>query len=384
MTRSARFVAASACIAACLLGPLAAALERGGELREGFLDDGAVGRVVEQRVESLAHRALGPLQRGATRGGDREAYRASIAADRRALDHAVGDERVDPGRHGGSGECELAGEAARTLLAAHDQGEEAVLREGQLGAGPLELTRHPRERQEVEVQAVPGLRLGRAHGWECSEHFGTLTVTTLMDSGRPPRGGPIGGVHPGVMKPKHAVSTFTGVVDAQPSEDVVLIRWPEEEARLERLRAVGAPRLLLVGEALSAPTSVDPLEDWIRLPAAEDDLRTRVATLAARAGQTVAAPTVDVDGILRHRGQWVTLSPVERALASALVDRFGAVVGRDTLVRRAWPGGSPTRNALDVHMLRLRRRIATLGLEVRTVRARGYLLQAVEGEPPGT
>jgi biotin operon repressor len=29
-------------------------------------------------------------------------------------------------------------------------------------------------------------------------------------------------------------------------------------------------------------------------------------------------------------------------------------------------------------MLRLRRRISTLGLEVRTVRARGYLLQALE------
>jgi DNA-binding response OmpR family regulator len=36
----------------------------------------------------------------------------------------------------------------------------------------------------------------------------------------------------------------------------------------------------------------------------------------------------------------------------------------------------PTRNALDVHVLRLRRRIAPLGLEIRTVRARGYLLQA--------
>jgi biotin operon repressor len=30
-------------------------------------------------------------------------------------------------------------------------------------------------------------------------------------------------------------------------------------------------------------------------------------------------------------------------------------------------------------MLRLRRRIAPLGLEVRTVRARGYLLQALDG-----
>jgi hypothetical protein len=184
------------------------------------------------------------------------------------------------------------------------------------------------------------------------------------------------------MKPKHAVSTVAPVVDAQPTDEVVLIRWPEEEARLERLRATGAPRLLLVGETLAAPSPVDPLEDWIRLPAAEDDLRTRVATLAARAGRTDAGPTVDGDGILRHRGQWVTLSPVERSLASALVERFGAVVGRDTLVRRAWSGGKPTRNALDVHMLRLRRRIAPLGLEVRTVRARGYLLQAAERRPP--
>ncbi len=167
-------------------------------------------------------------------------------------------------------------------------------------------------------------------------------------------------------------------VDDGPMVDVVLLRWPEEEARLERVRGAGSPRLLLVGGELAPPASIDPLEDWIRLPAAEEDLRARVATLSARAGKALVAPTVDADGLLRYRGRWVTLSPVERALAAALVDRFGAVVGRDTLVRRAWPGGSPTRNALDVHMLRLRRRIGSLGLEVRTVRARGYLLQAME------
>ena len=151
--------------------------------------------------------------------------------------------------------------------------------------------------------------------------------------------------------------------------EVVLVRWPEETERLERLRAAGSPRLLLIGEDLAAPEPVDALEDWIRLPAGENDLRVRVSTLMARAGEVVAGPVVDDDGLLRYRGRWVTLSPVERALGAALVERFGAVVGRDTLVRRAWPGGSPTRNALDVHMLRLRRRIAPLGLEVRTVRA---------------
>src|SRR5437764_7809298 len=158
--------------------------------------------------------------------------------------------------------------------------------------------------------------------------------------------------------------------------DVVLVHWPDERARLEALRASGAPRLLLVGDGLAPPEPIDVLEDWIRMPAAEHDLRVRVATLAARAGRAAPLPGVDDDGLLRFRGSWVTLSPVERALAAALVERFGAVVGRDTLTRRAWPGGTPTRNALDVHVLRLRRRIAPLDLEVRTVRARGYLLQA--------
>ena len=68
-------------------------------------------------------------------------------------------------------------------------------------------------------------------------------------------------------------------------------------------------------------------------------------------------------------------------VAHALQDEWDAArliqVGRDVLARRAWPEGVPTRNALDVHILRFRRRIAALGLELRTVRSRGYLLQSV-------
>ena len=169
------------------------------------------------------------------------------------------------------------------------------------------------------------------------------------------------------------------MANAQPRTDVVLVRWPEENARLESLRAAGAPRLLLVGEGLAAPCP----SIRSRTGSGSRPPRTTSGAASPRSppgpGQRGRTPTVDDDGLLRHRGRWVTLSPVERALAAALIDRFGAVVGRDTLVRRAWPGGSPTRNALDVHMLRLRRRISTLGLEVRTVRARGYLLQEVEG-----
>jgi two-component system OmpR family response regulator len=159
--------------------------------------------------------------------------------------------------------------------------------------------------------------------------------------------------------------------------DVVLVRWPEEHDRLEELRATGLPRLLLVGPDEQPPQPTDALEDWIRLSADDGDMRVRVATLESRVSGDQVRPEVDDDGLLRFRGGWVSLSPVERALAAALIDRFGAVVGRDSLARRAWTGGAPTRNALDVHVLRLRRRIAPLGLEVRTVRARGYLLQSL-------
>jgi len=160
--------------------------------------------------------------------------------------------------------------------------------------------------------------------------------------------------------------------------DVVLVRWPEEETRLRQLRDDGSPRLLLLTDEAAPPESADCLEDWIRLPADERDVRARVARLATRAENRQPAPQVDGDGLLRYRGRWVALSPVEAALAAILVDRLGAVVGRDALARRAWPDGAPTRNALDVHMLRLRRRIATLGVEVRTVRSRGYLMQAAQ------
>ena len=157
--------------------------------------------------------------------------------------------------------------------------------------------------------------------------------------------------------------------------DVVLLRWPEESARRAELETAARPRLLLVEPGDPPPDISDPLEDWIRLPAEDRDVRARVATLEARAEDGSTLPEIDDDGLLRYRDQWVSLSPVERELAGALVERFGAVVGRDLMARRAWPTGAPTRNALDVHILRLRRRIAPVGLEVRTVRSRGYLLQ---------
>ena len=159
--------------------------------------------------------------------------------------------------------------------------------------------------------------------------------------------------------------------------DVVLLRWPAEADRRDDLIELGTARLLLVEDGATPPHAPDCLEDWIRVPAPELDLRARLAALEGRATRhSPSVPTLDTDGVLRFDAAWVSLPPVEARLTRVMVERFGAVVGRETLARAGWPEGTAGRNALDVHVLRLRRRLASVGLVIRTVRSRGYLLEA--------
>ncbi|MFN0091844.1 MAG: helix-turn-helix domain-containing protein [Acidimicrobiales bacterium] len=167
--------------------------------------------------------------------------------------------------------------------------------------------------------------------------------------------------------------------------DVVLVRWPTDAARRESLQRERRARLLLVESGCAAPLCTDALEDWIRVPADEADLRARIDGLRLRAGSAAAArPALDGDGLLRTpAGGRVALPPVEARIAGALLERFGAVVSRDRLAVAGWGEANPGRNALDVHVLRLRRRLAPIGLVIRTVRSRGYLMDCVEGAAVG-
>jgi len=136
------------------------------------------------------------------------------------------------------------------------------------------------------------------------------------------------------------------------------------------------PRLLLVETDAPAPVAVDPLEDWIRLPVDRRDLQARLDGLSAR-GQEAKRnrPGLDEWGVLRYANRQAALPPLEARLASVFVDSFQGVVRRDDLTHAGWPGDDPGRNALDVHILRLRRRVEPIGLSIRTVRSRGYLLE---------
>ena len=156
--------------------------------------------------------------------------------------------------------------------------------------------------------------------------------------------------------------------------DVALVHWPAEAERLTRLRQARVPRLVIVDDG-DPPVVPDALEDWLRAPPDDTELRVRTATLQQRSVGVVDGAMVTDDVVLRVGAQIVVLPPIQARLAGALLERLDGVVGRDALARRAWPDGAPEgRNVLDVHIAKLRRLLAGTGLDVRTVHRRGYLL----------
>jgi hypothetical protein len=161
----------------------------------------------------------------------------------------------------------------------------------------------------------------------------------------------------------------------------VVLRWPSDPDRRRQLADFGVPRLLLVDSTAPPPVCADPLEDWIRLPADERDIDARLNALRVRArnGGPSARPALDGHGRLLRGGRWVALSPTEEQLCTLLIGEFGEVVSDRLLLDQAWPGGTGTPTGLRLQMTRLRRRIADLGLEVRSVRGKGYVLQSRSG-----
>jgi len=164
------------------------------------------------------------------------------------------------------------------------------------------------------------------------------------------------------------------------ARDVQLVRWPAEKQRREECRRSGTLRLLVVEGPISAPISPDVREDWVRAPVAPIDLQARMNCLRARSDQHQRAD-VDPNGVLRYRGRLVTLSPTATELLVRLLVDFEVLVAREAL-SECLPqrNGETSRNALDLHVMRLRKRIRPVGLTIRTVWGRGYLLEPLANE----
>ena len=158
------------------------------------------------------------------------------------------------------------------------------------------------------------------------------------------------------------------------TDHVHLIRWPAEEPRRLHLEDAGEPRILLLAAHTAPPESWDELEDWIRLPLDPGEIRTRARTLRRRA-RRVARPVLEPGGILRARDRWIDLAVGPYAVVELLVRRFGEVVPvQEIEAVYLGRGGSSRISARKAMIVRLRQRVAKLGLELHNVRDRGYLL----------
>ena len=143
--------------------------------------------------------------------------------------------------------------------------------------------------------------------------------------------------------------------------NVELVRWPSDPQRLADLRDQGVPRLLLVTDGSEPPVPSDCLEDWVAAGAPNPP-----STLGGVPSKPGPAPT-ELDPRSMTTDCCVTTTRGCRCHRSSSRSPGHCSTGSvrscpaDMLAGRAWPDGAPTRNALDVHVLRLRRRLVPLG-----------------------
>jgi DNA-binding response OmpR family regulator len=161
---------------------------------------------------------------------------------------------------------------------------------------------------------------------------------------------------------------------------VKFVRWPAEEDLRHRYKDEGVPRLLVVEGGAEPPVCSDPREDWVRAPISRPDLDARVRALRFRA-YGWKTPRLDATGTLYYDNKSVAVSSTQIDLMELFVERFGEVVCRNELENKlAGRASSATRNSLDLHIMRLRRRLGAVDLAIRTAWGRGYMLEPHTGE----
>jgi two-component system OmpR family response regulator len=82
---------------------------------------------------------------------------------------------------------------------------------------------------------------------------------------------------------------------------------------------------------------------------------------------------------LFHDEQPIEMSARELALTELLLARQGRVVSKEQIIDHLFGFGDDVgSNAIEVYVHRVRRRLEPFGIEIRTVRGMGYLLDKLE------
>jgi hypothetical protein len=178
---------------------------------------------------------------------------------------------------------------------------------------------------------------------------------------------------------------LTALAAGSIDDDVPVLRWPAEEDRRQALAAAGQPRLLLLGVGQPPPDDWDDLEDWLREPVDPVELEVRRLTVRRRADKARRRPWFDEAGLLRSGDAWVDIPPGQVPMARLLIDRLDQVVHRDELVTACRSAGVSTHaTAVKAAIGRLERRLAPLGLRLRSIRGRGYMLEIDDADLDAT
>ena len=169
-------------------------------------------------------------------------------------------------------------------------------------------------------------------------------------------------------------------------EGVVFVHWPGPSPPLPPGGEGGPARLYLVRPGSGVHPVSGCLEDWVTLPASDDEMIARAEALMRRwlshrhpegppdVPGRPGVPQLDSVGVLRSGERWVDLPPTEARLMRQLLDHFGRSVSIEELLAGGWGDSRPGVGALRVHVLRLRRRIGALGLSIHALPRRGYML----------
>lgn len=127
-------------------------------------------------------------------------------------------------------------------------------------------------------------------------------------------------------------------------------------------------------------------DDYIVKPFSLNELQARVRALLRR-GQGSATPTLtygelSFDPLGRTAsigGSPLALSMHELSVLEVLMRRFGRVVSKEQLVEQIYNYDQEvSQNAIEVYVHRLRKKIGSTGVMVRTLYGRGYVLDYVE------
>jgi len=130
-------------------------------------------------------------------------------------------------------------------------------------------------------------------------------------------------------------------------------------------------------------------DDYVTKPFSLPEFEARVRALIRRSqavrGPTLRLGTLTIDSTGRRAqidGQDLDLTPREWGVLEYLLTRTGQVVSKEQMLQAlcSWDD-TLTHNAIEVYISRLRNKLQTAGIKIRTVRGFGYMVEEPDAPP---